>query len=208
MTDADTLASQGGSGAGAQWQDRMVTVDQAVAAISPGSHVFVGSACGTPRVLVHALQEQFIEHRGTQLIHHVTDGLTEGVPGGSSFDHRVFFLSRDVAELVPHGRVEYVPAALVDLPRLFSSGQIRIDVALIQVSEPRSGEVSLGVSVDAALAAVEAAHLVIAEVNPAMPWTRGHSTVPVEWIDRFVRVEPEVITYTHPDVGDGGERIA
>jgi acyl-CoA hydrolase/GNAT superfamily N-acetyltransferase len=186
----------------------VVSADEAIAAIAPGSHVFVGSACGTPRVLVRALQDRFVEHRGTQLIHHVTDGLTEGVPGGSSFDHRVFFLSRDVAELVPRGRVEYVPAALVDLPRLFASRQVRVDVALLQVSEPRDGEVSLGVSVDAALAAVEAAHLVIAEVNPAMPWTRGHSTLSVDRIDHLVRVEPEVITYTHPDIGAVGERIA
>jgi RimJ/RimL family protein N-acetyltransferase len=85
---------------------------------------------------------------------------------------------------------------------------MRLDVALVQVTPPRDGRVSLGVSVDAAPAAIESARLVIAQVNPAMPWTEGASTIPADRIDLFVEVPGPVITYEHAGVGDVGQRIA
>jgi acyl-CoA hydrolase len=37
---------------------RHVSADEAVGLIGPGDHVFVGSACGTPRTLVEALERR------------------------------------------------------------------------------------------------------------------------------------------------------
>lgn len=57
----------------------------------------------------------------------------------------------------------------------------------LQVSKPDThGFVSLGVSVDVVHAACQAAHTVLAEVNPRMPRTHGDTFVPVEAIDYFV----------------------
>ena len=71
-----------------------------------------------------------------------------------------------------------------------------IDVALIQVSTPdERGMCSLGVSVDIVKCAAENAALVIAEVNPQMPWTRGDSFINVNDMDILVPVDeplPEV----------------
>lgn len=56
-----------------------------------------------------------------------------------------------------------------------------------QVSLPDAhGFVSLGVSVDCVRAGVEAADVVLAEVNPHMPRTHGDAFVPVCAIDYFV----------------------
>jgi acyl-CoA hydrolase/GNAT superfamily N-acetyltransferase len=190
------------------WQDRVVSVEDAVAAIAPGSNVYVGSACATPRTTVHALEDVALEHAGTRLVHFITDGLTVDIPSGTHFEHRAFFLSTDMAALLPKGRVEYVPVELDDLPGLLRSGRLHLDVTVVQVTPPEHGYVSLGVSVDAAPAAVEAADVVIAEVNPAMPWTTGNSVIPVDEVDYFVEVPAKVIEYQHPQVREVGERIA
>src|SRR5262249_59191725 len=74
------------------------------------------------------------------------------------------------------------------------SRRVRIDVALIQVTPPnRHGYVSLGVSVDIVRAAVDSADLVIAQVNPRIPWTHGHSAIPIGRIHRFVEVDAPIL---------------
>jgi acyl-CoA hydrolase/GNAT superfamily N-acetyltransferase len=199
--------------AGGDWQSRRVTADEAAAAIPAGSTVYIGSGCGTPRTVVRALENHPFEHLGMRLVHHLTDGVRNEQATGTNFEHRTLFVGAELADLVSvqpaHGvSVEYVPMSLTDLPASLRAGRMRLDVAVVQVTLPRDGRVSLGVAVDAAPAAIETARLVIAEVNPAMPWTEGASTVPVGAIDLFVEVEGPVIAYEHPDVGDVGERIA
>src|SRR4029453_14342283 len=74
------------------------------------------------------------------------------------------------------------------------SRRVRIDAALIQVSEPDAhGYVSLGVSVDIVRAAVDAADLILAEVNPHMPRTLGDSFLHVDRIDALVPVGTELL---------------
>jgi GNAT superfamily N-acetyltransferase len=62
-----------------------------------------------------------------------------------------------------------------------------VDVAIVQVSEPdASGFFSLGISVDVARSAVEAARVVIAQVNPLMPRTCGDTLIAAENIHYLV----------------------
>ena len=59
---------------------------------------------------------------------------------------------------VDEGRADYVPVFLSDIPMLFASGRVRIDVAFLQLSPPDThGWCTLGTSVDASLAASRAA---------------------------------------------------
>ena len=77
--------------------------------------------------------------------------------------------------------------SLSDVPAMFTDGHLPLDVALVQVAPPDDdGMCSLGVSVDITRAAVLAATTVIAEVNPAMPRTRGDSLIPADRIDHAV----------------------
>lgn len=61
---------------------------------------------------------------------------------------------------------------------------------------------SLGVSVDIVRAAVDAADLVLAEVNPLMPRTHGDSFLPVSKIDRLVPVERPLLELSGELPGD------
>ncbi|HEX6233284.1 MAG TPA: GNAT family N-acetyltransferase [Jiangellaceae bacterium] len=187
------------------WREACVSASEAVSRVPAGAHVFVGTATGTPRTLVAALQEQAVQHPGVQLIHFLADS---GQPS-AVLRQRVFYVGTNVADLMANGRIEYVPLPLAEAPRLMRRGRLRVDVAMVQVSPPDiAGRCSLGVAVDIALEAVRQADMVIAEINPAMPRTGPHSLVQFDRFDAIVEVEPVVAEYVHPPGGEVAEQIA
>lgn len=197
------------AGSAPDWHGRRVSADEAVATIRAGERVFVGSACATPRSLLQALETVRRPPDGVVLVHFLTDQVGIGDPPRTAYRHRVCYVGRDVAGLLPGGTVEYLPLSLPDLPSLFVNGQLPLDVALIQVAPPDAdGTCSLGVSVDVTKAAALAARRVIAEVNPRMPRTGGDSRIPVDRIDQFVMVDTPVVEYLHETADGVAEQIA
>jgi acyl-CoA hydrolase/RimJ/RimL family protein N-acetyltransferase len=192
----------------ADWRRREVSAAEAVAVVRPGDHVFVGSACATPRMLVQALEQLDAPVPGVTLVHFLTDRVSADTVS-SSYRHRVFYVGQDVRDLVATGEVEYLPLSLPDVPALFRNERIPLDVALVQVAPPDpDGTCSLGISVDVTQAAALAARTVVAEVNPNMPRTRGDSRIPAERISRFVSVGSPVIEYVHEPADGVAEHIA
>ncbi len=107
------------------------------------------------------------------------------------------------------GRGDYTPILLSDIPRLFHSGQLPLDVALIQVTPPdKRGKVSLGVSVDIVRSAAENASLVIAQVNPQMPWTRGNSLLDIYDLDILVPADMPILERHEPEPQEEIKKIA
>jgi len=197
--------------AGHDWRSRETSAAAAVAGIRPGASVFVGTACATPRTLVHALEASEERLADVELVHFLTDGVVPELGGDpySRFRHRVFFVGTDVRPLVAEGKAEYVPISAAQVHRLIENGRLPIDVAFVQVAPPDAeGRCSLGVSVDLTLTAARHARRVVAEVNPRMPRTRGDSAIPAESIDRWVAVDAPVIEYVHPPVDEVAERVA
>jgi acyl-CoA hydrolase/GNAT superfamily N-acetyltransferase len=193
-------------GATGDWRERLGSAAGAVGAVRPGDRVFVGSACATPRRLLHALETTRDPPAGVLLVHFLTDRVGEGDPPASRFRHRVFYVGADVREL--DAPVDYVPISVREVPRLFDT-LLPLDVAMVQVAPPDAdGTCSLGVSVDVTRAAALAARTVIAEVNPAMPRTRGDSRIPASRIARFVEVDDPVTEYVHPEADDVAAQIA
>jgi acyl-CoA hydrolase len=180
---------------------KLIDAEAAARLVRPGQHVFVGTAAATPTALVAALEALSSPPPDVELIHFITTGAVRQSPGGrvdTRYRHRTFFVGVDLRPAVAQGAAEYVPISIGRVPELFRNGRIPLDVAFIQVSSPdRFGYVSLGVSVDVVAAAVDSAGLVIAEVNPAMPWTMGDSTIHLSKIDHLVEVEPGVQEYVH-----------
>ena len=110
------------------WASRQASAAEAVAAVRPGDHVFVGSACATPRTLVHALERLEQPPPGVVLVHFLTDGIGVGDPPSTNYRHRVFYVGQDIRALVDSGRVEYVPISIADVPALFRNERMPIDV--------------------------------------------------------------------------------
>ncbi len=192
---------------------KLCSAAEAVEHIRHGEHVFVGTACATPRALVQALEARSPKPGDVELLHFLTDHAVPHDAQGlatTAYRHRSFFVGADIRAAVRQGLAEYVPMSIARVPQLIANGRIPVDVALIQVSMPDAfGYVSLGVSVDIAPAAVAKARLVIAEVNPSMPCTMGRSMLHVDDIDWLVPVATPVIEYQHDAMpGEVVEQIA
>ena len=190
------------------WRDRQVLAAEAVAGVRPGDQVFIGSACATPHSLVEALEQA--KTPGVTLVHFLTSRVAASDPPQTSYRHRVFYVGSDELSLRESGHsVEYLPLSLADVPRLFESGQIPLDVAMVQVAPPGPDDTcSLGISVDVTRAAALAARTVIAEVNPAMPRTAGDSRIPLDRIASFVSVDTPIVEYLHESADEVAEQIA
>ncbi len=111
--------------------------------------------------------------------------------------------------------LDYLPMRLSLVPRLFDTVR-RPDAVLLHTSLPRDGKVSLGIEVNVLPAAIDQTRarggLVLAQVNPHMPYTFGASEIPVESIDGLLEVdEPLTSPVTHGSEEAAtaiGERIA
>lgn len=88
--------------------------------------------------------------------------------------------------------MSYVPCRLSLVPRLFATS-LPPDVVVLHTTTPRGGHVSLGTEVNVLRAAVEGARarggLVLAQLNPAMPWTRGDALLSLDDVDAGVEVD-------------------
>lgn len=198
----------------ANWQETyastIATPAEAVARIRPGQRVFVGTGCGEPQALSHALAARSRDLSDTEIVHLLTLGEAPYASKELSNYFRVnsFFIADNVRSVIQEGLGDYTPIFLSEIPRLFSSGQLPLDAALIQVSPPdKRGMCSLGISVDIVKSAAENASLVIAQVNSQMPRTLGDSLVHVHDLDILVPVDDPLIEVQQPEISDETSRI-
>ena len=174
------------------------TAEEALAIIRSGDRVFIQGSAATPQYLIRKLAERADELRNVELVSITTYGeipLTEERYKDSFFINSLF-VSANVRDAVNSGRGDYVPIFLSEIPQLFRSGILPLDVAIVHVSPPdKHGYCSLGVSVDVTREAVLSAKHVIAQVNPHMPRTHGDGLIHVRRFDVLVEVDealPEV----------------
>ena len=189
----------------------LATPAEAIAHIRPGQRVFIGTGCAQPQALVQALTDRAEEFEDTEIIHL----LTEDTP---SYDHKElakyfrvnsFYLMGDMQESEQSDLSDYTPIFVSDIPRLFRSGRLPLDVALIQVTPPNEHSMcSLGVSVDIVKSAAENSSLVIAQVNPQMPWSSGDSLLYIHDIDILTPVDMPVLEAEFPESTETSRTIA
>lgn len=192
----------------ADFEAKRVNAQKALAAIRPGSRVYLGTGCAAPRHLIAALESLEPGPADLEFISFLAT-LASPATLASRYRHRSFFVGSDIRDLQAAGRLDYVPISLEEVPVLLANGRLPIDVALLQVSPPDArGFVSLGVSVDLAPAVLGVARHVIAEINPAMPRTHGSSFVHIDRFDAFVEVDTPVTEYRHPPAGETADRVA
>lgn len=168
------------------------TADDALKRVKSHDRVYIHPGCATPEPLVKALVARGPDVRDVEIVHLLTFGDADYIKPEfeGSFRHRAFFMGSNVRDAVNEGRADFIPIFLSEVERLFHTGAMPIDVALIQVSPPDShGFCSLGVGVDTSLTAALSAGSVIAEVNKQMPRTMGDSFIHVSKIDVMVRTD-------------------
>ena len=112
------------------------------------------------------------------------------------FDCQQFFVGANLRKQTQAGYADYIPVFLSETQKLIREGYLKVNVAMIMVSLPdKHGYVSLGTSVDATLAAVQCADVVIALVNPNVPRAWGDAMIQLDQIDIFV--EDDSPLYAH-----------
>jgi acyl-CoA hydrolase/ribosomal protein S18 acetylase RimI-like enzyme len=179
-----------------------VSVEEALHLIKKGSRIFIGCGCGEPQFLVKNLVAMADEMYDVDILHVLSirdPGYTAATLGGH-FRVKTFFVAgRGAREAVWEGRSEYTPIFISDIPRLFNDRRLEIDYALIQVSPPdKNGYMSLGIAVDVAKEAIEAAGTVIAQVNSEMPVTMGDSFVHMDEVDALVFHDEPLLEVARP----------
>lgn len=197
------------------WQEKypasIVTAEEAVKRIRPGQRIFIGTGCAEPLQLVTALTKRAPELPDTEIVHLLTfgDAPYAHKEMAQFFRTNSFFIAENVRDIIQEGLGDYTPIHLSDLPRLFDSGELPLDVALIQVTPPDDrGMCSLGVSVDVVKSAAENASLVIAQVNPNMPRTLGASVLHVYDMDLLVPVDDPLIEVPAMELTEDTRQIA
>ncbi|MDH3348013.1 MAG: GNAT family N-acetyltransferase [Desulfobulbaceae bacterium] len=176
--------------------DMISTPQQAVAKLRPGNRVFVSTGCAAPYVLTNAMMERAGELSDVEIIHLLTKGEAPYAEKrfADVFTVNSFFIGHNVRELIQQGMGGYTPILLSDIPKVFKSGQLPLDVAMIQVTPPNEqGMVCLGISVDIVKSAAENASLVIAQVNPQMPWTHGDALMDIHNLDMLVPADTPLL---------------
>lgn len=171
---------------------KYVSAAEAVKIVKSNDRIYVQAAAATPSVLTKALSERASELRNVEVCHLHTEGEAPYANPelSKSFHVNSFFIGKNVRHTLAAGNGSYTPVFLSELPYLFRKKVVLLDVVFIHVSPPDThGYCSLGVSVEATLAAIENAKTVIAQVNPRMPRTFGDGILHVSEIDYLVEVD-------------------
>jgi acyl-CoA hydrolase len=189
---------------------KYVTAAEAVKVVKSNDRVYVQAAAATPSVLTKALAERAAELRNVEVCHLHTEGNAPYANPdlADSFHVNSFFIGANVRHTLKAGNGSYTPVFLSELPHLFRKKVLLIDVAFIHVSPPdRHGYCSLGVSVEATVAAIENAKIVIAQVNPQMPRTFGDGILHESEIDYLVAVNEPIFGHEPTPFSKEEEKI-
>ncbi|HEU5298188.1 MAG TPA: acetyl-CoA hydrolase/transferase C-terminal domain-containing protein [bacterium] len=160
--------------------------------------VFLSGNCSVPQTLLAALVGRAPELHDVEIVQVLTIGPAEYVAPGMERHFRVntLFISDNVRAAVNEGRADFTPCFLGEIPKLFRTGQLPVDVALVHVSPPdEHGFCSFGIEVGLTKPAAQSSKIIVAEMNPRMPRTLGDSFIHISKIDYIVPVDyvlPEV----------------
>lgn len=191
MTTVDRPQRRGRAG-------RLVSMTQLLDAIPDRSRIFVPGGSAVPTAILEAMAAE--RDRWTA-VEFVADYLLAPV---AVFDHpndpfSITSLqpSRALAPMVEAGAFTSAASALTTWAMLLArGGALALDVALVQVSPPGpDGRVSLGVNTVTPLDAMASADLVIAQINPQMPYTFGAAEIHRDEIDLLVEVDHPLVEF-------------
>ena len=183
------------------FEDRAVSAHQAVALIGENNRIFVHGAAATPHRLLDALAGRTDLSLVTAYHLHLSGDSPFGDSETLKWLHSIsLFTGANMRHAIACGQADYMPVFLSDIPYLFQSETIALDVALVQLSPPdENGNCTLGTSIDVARAAVDSAKIVIAEINQRMPTTSGETMVRLEDIDAYTLVDDPLVDHKNND---------
>ena len=186
---------------------KFVSAEEAVKVIKTNDRVHLSSVAVTPHHLIDAMvargkegafKNVRIQHIHTEGAAPYADPEMEGI-----FQLESFFVGGNVRKQTQAGYADYIPVFLSETQKLIRKGYLNVNVAMVMVSPPdKHGFVSLGTSVDATLAAVQEADIVIAQVNTNVPRAWGDAMISVREIDYMVEFDQPLYIHHNAPLSD------
>lgn len=187
------------------YRRKVMSADEALRLVRSGNRVYIHPGAAEPEDLVMALIRRADEVRDVEIVHLLTLGNADYVKPEMErhFRHLAFFVGGNVREAVNSGRADWMPVFLSEIPGLFSSGRLPLDVSLIQVSPPdEHGFCSLGVGVETTKAAAKFSKTIIAQVNRRMPRTLGDCFIHISKLSAVVEVDHPIFELPRVRMGE------
>ncbi len=173
------------------WRKQILTADEAATLVQNGNRVFLTGNCSTPQEFLRALVRRYDQVEAVEVVQLLGMGTGDYITPQMAAHIRInsLFLAPNVRVAVADGLADFTPCHLSQIPFLFRSGRLPLDIAVIQVSPPdEHGFCAYGVEVGVTKSAAESAKIIIAEVNPNMPRILGDSFIHVNHIHHFIEV--------------------
>jgi len=174
---------------------KVSTAAECVKIIQSNNKVFIHSGVSAPQQLIKAMVERAAELKGVNIYQIHTEGdCSYARPAfRENFTVNNFFTGANMRAALADITAHYIPIFLSEIPQLFNSRTIDLDVAMVQVSPPdKHGMCSLGPSVDISVSAVRNAKFVVAQVNKQMPRTFGDGQIHISKIHAFTEVNEPI----------------
>ncbi len=189
-----------------------VSPAEAVSHVKSGDTIVVQGSTSIPMVLLRALTERANELRDVKLISgfgvHPEDAPYAKKEYIDSFRALSIFVPNNLRRAMKEGVADTIPCFLGEVPSLFRSGQVPVDVTFLNVSEPdENGYCSFGISADIAFSGQECSKTIIAQVNKYMPRTFGDPVIHVSRLTAMCRGDEPLIEVPTPVPSDIETRI-
>ncbi|GAB6270147.1 MAG: GNAT family N-acetyltransferase [Smithella sp.] len=171
------------------WKNKIVSPKEVLSQIEPGMSIFLGTGMAEPRTLVkHLMNSDTPNLQDMELIQLVSLGDTIPIDERYSrkFRLKTFVSGWLASEAISAGRVDLIPSRFSRISSLFKSGAIHIDATFIQISPPDENGYASLVGVDVEKQAMEAASLVVGEINQHAPRTLGDTLVHMDEFNYLV----------------------
>jgi acyl-CoA hydrolase/RimJ/RimL family protein N-acetyltransferase len=170
--------------------DKVISVEGFLETIKPGSRLFLSSEPASPLQTINALvSSNRMNLMDLEIVQLMTTGsfLSTDACELLHFRLKTFHFGESLSREICYGTFDYIPAGILDIPRIFARNVLGIDIAVIAVSPPNEkGRMSPGIAVDVASLAAAKAKTVVAEVNPNMPFTNTDALISIGDVDYFI----------------------
>jgi 4-hydroxybutyrate CoA-transferase len=177
------------------YKEKKCSVDEAVSVVKDNDRIYVSGNAATPFGLMDALEKRKDELHNVELAHVLLFGdeplSKPGMEG--HFRHNSLFVGPADRAAVNAGKADYIPVFLYEIPSLFYTGILPVDVAFMHLSPPdEHGFMSYGVECLASKAAAESAKIVVAQINEKMPRALGDSFIHASRVSKIVEISKDL----------------
>jgi len=164
-----------------------------ISLIKPGSRIFISSGPGEPaRAAKMITSSEKLLGYDLEIIQVVGTGdyFPDQSSSNRNYRYKTFRSGETAVEQPSVGKKDYYPSNLLEIPYIFATQTIEIDIAVITTSPPdKRGFMNLGAAIDTADTVIKNAAVVIAEVNPNVPITYGDTLIHFDQVDHIILSE-------------------